>query len=198
MKINIRQQVWGVALLLVLASFPAMAGDINNLPDVLTENLGLIANVMQSVSIVLGLGLFVGGMFHLKRYGEMRTMMSAQMTIWGPLMRILSGAALMYLPVMISTSLVAFWGTGGDMPIASSTSMEGWAQYIPAVLMLVRLVGVYAFMRAFMLAARSGRTQGQPGTVGKVLVNLLAGILCVHVMGTIQLIESILGFSFSI
>lgn len=200
MKTNIQRQAFGTAVFLVLASVPAWAdGDIGNLPATLMNNLGIIANIMQTIAIMMGLALFIGGVFQLKRYGEMRTMMSSQMSMAGPLMMLISGIAMLCAPLMMGTVLVSFWGPGGasDLPYDGDTG-SGWAQYIEPVLMLIRLVGVYAFMRAFVMAAKTGSGHAQPGTTGKVLTQLFAGILCVHIMGTIQLMESIFGFSFSI
>lgn len=191
-----------LGFVLVFASVPAWAGnggssgDVSDLPQILINNLGIISNIMQTIAILLGLGLFIGGMFQLKRYGEMRTMMSSQMSVAGPFMMVLSGVALLCSPLFIGTLLVSFWGSSGitDLPYDGDTS-NGWAQYIPAVLMVVRLVGIYAFMRGFVMAARTGSGHAQPGTIGKVLSMICAGILCVHIMGTIQLLESIFGFN---
>lgn len=40
-------------------------------PFILRENLGYMAKIVQSISILIGLGLFMMGIFRLKRYGEM-------------------------------------------------------------------------------------------------------------------------------
>lgn len=200
MKRTIQQRAVGTAVLLMFASFPAWASDdIGNLPDILTQNLGIIADIMQTLSILIGLSLFIAGLFQFKKYGEMRTMMSSQMSISAPLMTLISGIAMLCSPLIMGTMLVSFWGVTGatDLPYDGSTS-SGWTQYIQPVLMLVRLVGVYAFMRGFVMAAKTGSGHASPGTTGKVFVHIFAGILCVHIMGTIQLIESILGFNFSI
>ena len=184
-----------------MASLPAWAdngsGTIGNLPDILIANLNIIADIMQTLAILIGLTLFVGGMFQLKRYGEMRTMMSSQMSIAGPLMTLISGVAMLCAPLMIGTALVSFWGVGGanDLPYYGDDPV-GWTQYIQPVLMLVRIVGVYALMRGFVMAAKTGSGHAPPGTIGKCLVHIFAGILCVHIVGTIQLIGSIIGIDF--
>jgi intracellular multiplication protein IcmC len=184
---------------LALVSGPVFAGggDNGNLPDILMDNLGWIANIFQTISILLGLGTFIGGLFQLKRYGETRTMMSSQMSIAGPMMMMLSGAALLYLPTFIATVLVGFWGPGAEIDLPVESNMEGWSQYISPVLMLVRLVGIYAFTRGFVILSRTGN-HGQQGQIGKSLIHILAGILCVHIMGTVKLIESLFGFDFSL
>lgn len=200
MKARIQRNTSLIGLFLGVTSLPAWAGgSVGNLPDVLVANLNLIADIMQTLAILIGLTLFIGGLFQLKRYGEMRTMMSSQMSIAGPLMTVLAGVAMLCSPLMIGTALVSFWGADGisDMPYSGDTS-SSWNQYIPVVLMMVRLVGVYAFMRGFVMAAKTGSGHAQPGTIGKVMVHIFAGILCVHIMGTINLIGSIIGIDFAL
>ncbi len=193
--------VFAIAAALAVASLPAWAGNgsgtIGNLPDILISNLNIIADIMQTLAVLIGLTLFVGGMFQLKRYGEMRTMMSSQMSIAGPLMTIISGVAMLCAPLMIGTALVSFWGVGGanDLPYDGDVTTS-WTQYIKPVLMLVRIVGVYALMRGFVMAAKTGSGHAPPGTIGKCLVHIFAGILCVHIVGTVQLIGSIIGIDF--
>ncbi len=188
-----------VSAALGLVSLPVWADTTSDLPGILMENLGILSVIMQTLAILIGLSLFVAGMFQLKRYGEMRTMMSSQMSISGPLMTIFAGVAMLFSPLMMGTLLVSFWGPSGisDLSYQGDTS-SSWAQFIDPVLMFVRLVGVYAFMRGFVMAAKTGSGHAQPGTTGKVLVHIFAGILCVHIMGTVQLIESIFGLNFTL
>jgi intracellular multiplication protein IcmC len=202
MKMKPMLQTLATAFILGWVSLPVWAdsgGSINGLPGTLMDNLGVITVIMQTLAILIGLTLFVGGMFQLKRYGEMRTMMSSQMSISGPLMTLLAGVAMLCSPLFMGTLLVSFWGPAGisDLPYEGDVS-SGWAQFIEPVLMFVRIIGVYAFMRGFVMAAKTGSGHAQPGTVGKVLVHIFAGILCVHIMGTVKLIEGIFGLDFSL
>ena len=42
------------------------------LANELTSSFRTVANIVSDVSIVIGALMFMGGLFHLKRYGEMR------------------------------------------------------------------------------------------------------------------------------
>lgn len=188
-----------MSLILGLVSLPVWADSTSDLPGILIDNLGLVGVIMQTLGILIGLSLFVAGMFQLKRYGEMRTMMSSQMSISGPLMTLLAGVAMLCSPLFMGTLLVSFWGPAGisDLSYTGDTT-SSWSQFVTPVLMFVRLIGVYAFMRGFVMAAKTGSGHAQPGTTGKVLVHIFAGILCVHIMGTIQLMESIFGLNLTL
>ncbi|PIZ04162.1 MAG: type IV secretion protein IcmC [Gammaproteobacteria bacterium CG_4_10_14_0_8_um_filter_38_16] len=157
----------------------------------LTNHFLLIASSVNAVAWVMGVGMFIGGFYELKKYGETRTMMSSQMSIAGPLVMILSGVLLIVLPNFIGTALLAFWGDAS--PLSYQGSTDGYSALIPPILIFVRIIGVGSFIRGIVLLARSGGHHGQPGSLGKALIHMLAGLLCVHILGTIDLLKELLG-----
>ncbi len=160
------------------------------------NSLGIISHIMLVICIMLGLGLFTGAMFQLRRFAESRTYMSQQMTLWGPMTMMLAAILLLLLPFTITTSLRAFFGAGQTLPIAyQPTSEHDFDVYVPVVLAFVRLIGVGAIIRACTIFSRAGRSSGQPGLIGKALLHLFGGILCVHVLGTMYLIKHIFGIN---
>lgn len=173
-----------------------MPAGLENHAASMMQNLGIISNMMSTVAIMLGVGLFMGSLFQLKRYGEMRTFMSHQMTLWAPLAMMFAGILLLILPFTVTTALRAFWGEGQTSPLAYvGSGQHDIDVYIPVVLMLVRVVGVGAIMRACFMISKTGGHGGQPGQLGKALIHLFGGILCVHVMGTVTLIKTIFGIN---
>lgn len=161
--------------------------------DVMIRNFDYIARAMQAISIAMGLGLFLGGIFQLKRYGEMRTMMSAQMSLSGPLMMVVAGCALLILPTFIEVLMLSFWGTRS--PLAYTGQGLGWRSYLPAIVLFVRIIGIGSIMRGIVLLSRAGHSgQTQPGTVSKAFVHLFGGVLAVNVVGTMHILRSLFGF----
>ena len=155
------------------------------------HNIGTIANILNMVSILMGLGLFLAGIFQFKKYGESRTQMSSQHSITAPLVMVIAGIFLLILPYTITSSLLAFWGQGQTLPLQyQGPTTYDIDVYIPVILAFVRLIGVGAIMRALVLFSKLG-SQGQPGTMGKAVMHLIGGILCVHILGTVRLVEFI-------
>ena len=67
---------------------------------------------------------------------------------------------------------------------------------MPAILVFVRVVGIGSFIRGIVLLSRSGDHQrSQPGMLGKALIHILAGVLLIHIVGTMDLLEDILGLA---
>lgn len=175
---------------------------LNNTVDAATQaahmiaSLESIAHIIQVISILLGLSLFTHALLQLRRFAESRTYMSHQMTLWGPMSTMLAGVLLLILPYTVTTSLRAFFGPGQTLPLTYQHVHEsGLDTYMPVVLTFVRLIGVGAMVRACMLLSRAGKSNSQSGLIGKALIHLFGGILCVHILGTVQLIKAIFDVS---
>ena len=134
-------------------------------PAVLMANFTTLADILQAVSILMGLGLFVGGVFVLKRWGEMRTFMSYQLSLAWPLGMMICGVFLIALPTVISTGVYALWSQSSALRYTGTDT--GWGQYMPPLLLFVRLIGVDAIIRGILLFSRTGSHNSQPGMVGK-------------------------------
>src|SRR3990167_191399 len=115
----------------------------------LTQHFQILADILETVSVIMGVTLTLGGLFQMKKYGESRTMMSQQHSIAGPLVMLICGAILMILPTFIGTALLAFWGT--KSPLSLSTGLSAYSSLMRPILMFVRIVGVGTFIRGIFL-----------------------------------------------
>src|SRR3989338_3112253 len=126
---------------------------MGNLGQTLTDNFTIVAYMMQSISVLMGVTFTLGGIFKLKKLGESRGAMSQEHSMAGPLLMIVAGAMLLILPAFISAMGLAVFGYRNPMaynPGVDDDSLVG------AIMMLVRLVGVGSFIRGITLLARSG------------------------------------------
>ncbi|HYF97495.1 MAG TPA: hypothetical protein VD770_00785, partial [Coxiellaceae bacterium] len=182
--------------LIFLLFLPSLAfADIAFNTTTLMTNIGILAKIVQTVSVVMGVGLVFMGIMKLKHYGEMRSMMNTQGNLGQAIFTILAGVILLALPTMLSSFLLAFWGTANPLPYPTNND-PGVNALLPPIIMFVRLVGVISFIRGVILLSHLGKEGGyQQGSLGKALIFMIGGILCVHIVGTAQLLESILGFT---
>lgn len=160
-------------------------------PTHIMQQLGVIAIILQTFGVIIGISLVMGSLFSLKKYAETRTYMSSQMSMAMPLTLLLSGALFLILPTTLATSLFAFFGDAS--PEKYQTTTSGIDQYIPVILMFVRLIGVGSIMRGIMLFSKLGHSSSSHGgLLGKALIHILGGLLCLHVLTTVNLIKQIL------
>lgn len=160
--------------------------------NLLTAHFNIIAEIMTSIALLMGVGFTLAALFQFKKHAEQRSMMSHH-SIAGPIILLICGAILCTLPAFMGSMLLAFWGTSS--PLIYQGGPSGYNALIPPILMFIRIIGVGAFIRGVVILSRAGSQQSQPGTLGKALVHLLAGVLLVHILGTIELLKNILGIS---
>lgn len=159
--------------------------------NLLIQNFTTIAQIMNIFAITAGVFLTFMAIMEFKKMGEQRSMMSQQHGAMKPTILLLCGAMLLILPSFLGTAMLAFWGHTSDMAYLGDTS--GYSSLAPAVLAFVRLIGLGSFIRGIILLSRAGGQQSQPGVIGKALIHIFAGILCLHVVETMNLLGSILG-----
>ena len=162
-------------------------------PERLASIITLASNILVIISYVMGVGFVVLGIFKLKRYGEMRTQMSSQMSILSPLMPIIVGVLLVRFPHFFGETMQMFFGKTGTADLAYPSTGGGFEQYIKPIMMLVRLIGVIAIIRGLVLLSRVGNPQSQPGSTGKALIHIIGGIMAARIGEVISFIKMLIG-----
>ncbi|AMP88603.1 type IVB secretion system protein IcmC/DotE [Legionella pneumophila] len=170
--------------------------------------LANVANQLEPVQRLITGGAYLIGcafifkaIYSLKVYGEARTMMSSNTSIKEPVMYLLVGALLIYFPSLVSSVLQTTFGYSS--PLAYSGGVSSGSDTITALfgsgslvgrplVMIIRVIGLIAFVRGWVLIARSA-SQGQPpGGTGKGLIHVFGGILAINIVGTIDMINNTL------
>lgn len=159
--------------------------------NLLIQNVTIIAQIIKIFAVTAGVFLTFMAIMEFKKMGEQRSMMSQQHGAMKPTVLLLCGAVLLVLPSFADTALLAFWGHTSDL--SYSGSLSGYGSLMPGILAFVRLIGLGSFVRGIILLSRAGGQQSQPGAIGKALIHIFAGILCLHVVETMNLLGSILG-----
>ena len=159
--------------------------------SILSNNFIIMSYILQKVAVFIGIALTFSGIMQFKKYGEQRSMMSSQMSAAGPALLVICGAALMILPSVIGAALISVWGS--NSPLSYEGGPTGYSSLVPAIVILVRVVGVGSFIRGIVMLSKTGGQQSQPGTTGKAFMHILAGVMCIHILGTVGVVENMLG-----
>jgi intracellular multiplication protein IcmC len=65
-----------------------------------------------------------------------------------------------------------------------------------ALLRILQLIGVIAFVRGWVLLARSQGQGAQPGTMGKAVTHVFGGVLLMNIVATVNIMYNTLGIKF--
>ena len=157
-------------------------------PTIIISNLGIIGEVVQDVSMLAGVYFIVDSIFKLKKYGEARTQMSQQHSISEPLVMMVVGVCCLYLPTVIQLLMLTFYDETSPLSYGALGPSSGISDLIEVVVVFTRLIGVVGILRGLFLCSRLGGNNVQPGTAGKAITHLIAGVMCVDIVATVKLI----------
>lgn len=171
--------------------------------DILTN----IASSMQSVerliaaaAYLIGIAFAVKAIYSLKVYGEARTMMASNTSIKEPLAYLLVAGMLIYLPTGFQVLMNSSFGYSNILAYAPINSNNSTIDILfgqdsavgESLAIIIQTIGLIAFIRGWVLIARSA-SQGQPpGGTGKGMVHVFGGILAMNIVGTLQMINNTL------
>lgn len=176
---------------------------IANQADILTNiasSLAPVERMITGAAYIIGLAFVFKGIYSLKVYGEARTMMSSSASIKEPIVYMMVGAMLVYFPTALDIIMQSTFGYQNVLqyaPVNSSNqvldTIFGSSSVVGRPLtMLIQVIGGVAFVRGWVLIARSA-SQGQPpGGTGKGLIHVFGGILAINIVGTIDIVNNTL------
>ncbi len=178
------------------AVYAATAPDVASMLVKLSETIPSLMRLVTALSYVMGFFFITKGILELKKFGEGRSMMSQEHSLAKPLTIITVGTLLLYLPASVQTGLSTFWTSPnpyGYLP--SSSGEDNWTDLTNAAFMVVQLVGAIAFIRGIIMLTHVTGQGGQPGTFGKAMAHIVAGVLCINMYQFLQAVFQTLGIS---
>lgn len=161
---------------------------INNL----ATQIPYLMRLVTGIAYVMGLVFIIIGIMRLKYLGEMRTMMSHEHSIKTPLIYLMIGTALLYLPTTIDVALSSFWSQPN--PYGYRENKGQWDLFFQSVFLILQLVGTIAVIRGLLILTQLG-SQGHQGggAFGKGITHIVGGIFCINMYEFIKIIMNLLG-----
>ena len=176
-----------------------ISGQVNILTNI-ANSLIPVERLITGGAYLIGCAFLFKAVYSLKTYGEARTMMSSNTSMKEPIVYLFVGALFIYFPSAFSTLMVSTFGyqnvlqyapTGGNNTTLDTLFGSGSVVGRPLTI-IIQVIGLVAFVRGWVLIARSA-SQGQPpGGTGKGLVHVFGGILAINIVGTIEMINNTL------
>lgn len=170
----------------------------------LSTTFNSLVQVIVAVSYVTGIALVIRGVMMYRIFAN-QTFGSAQRgEIAGPMVFIIVGAILVYFPSTLNTSLNTLF-TGVDQNNLTEASemigyqslagVEHWQEIADVVVKYVKLVGLIAFVRGWIILSKMGHSGSQPGSVGKGIVHIVGGVLLINIVDTFRMLAVTLGYT---
>lgn len=169
-----------------------------NILNNLSNSLGPVQKLITGSAFLIGCAFIFKAIYSLKMYGEAKTMQSNSTSVKEPLIYLFVGAMLIYFPTGFKVLLQTTFGYENILQYApvnnggqGMTALFGSGSVVARPLtMVIQIIGAIAFVRGWVLIARSA-SQGQPpGGTGKGLIHVFGGILAINIVGTLNMINN--------
>lgn len=158
----------------------------------LAEQIPYLMQMVTAISYVMGMYFIIMGVIRLKHVGESRTMMSQEHGFTGPIVLLVVGSMLLYIPTAVQVGLSTFWADPNPYGYTENQS-DQWSAFINDIYIIVQLVGTIAFIRGLVILTHLSEGRAQPGTVSRAITHLVGGIFCINIYQTIQVVLVTLG-----
>lgn len=164
----------------------------------IAANVQPIQKLVTGAAYVMGLLFAFKALYCLKVYGEARTMMASNATAKEPLMYLFVAAVFLVSPKAVSVLLASTFGSTNILEYAPMNNkfqplyeVFGYgSDAIQPMMMIIQTLGYIAFIRGWVLVARSSSQGQQPGGVGKGLMHVFGGILAINIVSTLQIVNN--------
>lgn len=176
-------------LLLFLAIF-GLAGCSNagnlNLSQMIINIADTMPSVMAMVtalSYIIGIALATKGVYKLREYGELRTMMSSQTSLWPIILNLFCGFSLVYFPSTFDMGMFTMFGYDNPLTYTGASDQQT-TELVNAMVDIMQVIGAIAVIRGFMILNTSMQQGSQPGSFSKGITFVVGGILAINMYGT--------------
>lgn len=194
----LKKKRWLLAIILMLSVWPVYAA----IPDVTTLSAAdMLKNIAKQVpalmrmitafAYVMGFYFIFYGILKLKQYGEARSMMSQEHHLKGPIIFLVVGTLLIYLPTSVQVGMSTFWTNPNPYSYLENT--DQWSQFMNVCFLIVQLVGTIAFIRGLVIISQLAGHGGAPGTFMRGMTHIIGGIFCINIYEFVKVIMITLG-----
>lgn len=161
----------------------------------LAESLLPWQSLMTGAAYIMGIGFIVKGIVGLKALGESRQGMQHG-SMKDPLLSFIVGGMLVYFPTGFEVLMSTTFGYSSILAYSDSSVMSDWIggdnELGRTLTIIIQTIGIYAFIRGWVLIARSASTGQPPNGTGKGLTHIFGGILAINIVGTLEMINNTL------
>ncbi len=204
-----------IALLLLLIPPQVFAvPDIQTIMSNLSHVIVPFTVTTLAVSYAAGVYFILSGLMMMKKMGNFATQQSQPGELSGPMVKILVGAALLYLPSSTDTMTNTIFGNGSNSlfpnksinygGLGSGSTLLGymgadgfnqqWIAIANTLVMYIQFLGLLSFVKGWFIIAGTAGHSSQPGTLSKGFTHIIGGVIAMNFVAAMNTIGTTIGF----
>ena len=168
--------------------------DVTNMLRTFDLSIDGLWSLATAAGRLIGMAFIMRGVYQLKVYGDLRTMMSTQTNLKSTLVMFFVGVALMFSTNMLQTMMLTTFGYASPLEIRGVENKYFSAESMRVILHFVQFIGLVAFIRGWIYLTQSQNSGGHH-TFGKSLTHIFGGILAINIQGTSNVLKASFGIA---
>lgn len=153
----------------------------------ISHSLYPLQRLITGGAYILGILFFMTAIMKFMKIGDHRAQSSSQEKMYTPLMYMLFGAILLYLPSAMDIAANTAFGVGNVLTYTTYNPTNVYS----SMGVFIRTAGILWFVRGCVLVAHSSQPGTQDGPKG--LVFIIAGILSMNFDNTVAFMNTLMG-----
>lgn len=182
------------------STWSSLVSDQTDILINIANNLASVEKLVVGAAYVMGLAFAFKAIYSLKTYTESRGAASQGASLKEPVVYLLVAAVFIYFPTVLRILLMTSFGSSNILQYASASNnnqaiitLFGTGSTVGGPLaLIIQTIGVIAFVRGWILIARSVSHGQPPGGTGKGLIQVFAGILAMNIVATLEIVNNTL------
>ena len=164
--------------------------------------------MVLTISFCAGIYMIFHALTMMKKFGN-TSQMSQPGELAGPLMQLVVGAILIYLPTSTDTMMNSIFNTGSSifgynninyqnlgagaslLGYVSSNSLGAqWQSLANTLVLYIQFIGLLSFIKGWFIMSKAAGAGSQPGNAAKGITHIIGGIIAINFVGAVQVISN--------
>jgi len=151
---------------------------------------------LNGLCTVIGISFMLLAFFKFKHLADFRTMTGGQQEVGKAFMMLAMGAIFLWMPFIINVMTYSLFGLTVGQLRSSYTISPVNHQYQVAFFKMMSIIGLISFIRGWLILSSLAKGQSQPGTIGKAITHIIAGLFLYHLLAVMKIFENTMGVTF--
>jgi intracellular multiplication protein IcmC len=169
-------------------------GSVEHMLLTMTDQFPNIYRLITALAYLMGIAFIFRGVYQLKVYGDLRTMMSVQTNFKATMMVFFAGTALLYAPTAFKSMMLSTFASTDVLDPMSYAPAHNLSTLLAsrAVLLFVQLIGTISFIKGWVSLTHVSNPNGR-SSMGKAVTHIVAGLLAINIEGTREILKASFG-----
>jgi hypothetical protein len=158
----------------------------------LVESLGPVQAMLSGFGYIVGVGFVLASLTRFHKAADTQTQSSSQEKMFVPILYLVMGVGLIFLPTTLNTMANTAFGVGNILSYSEDTEDK----LVGAIKFLIETTGIIWFVRGSILLTHASHPGVQEGPKG--LTFLVAGVFAMNFDNTVHVVDYMLANFFTV